>query len=94
MGEDNNQAPGLATLLQRVGRTSLGALRNRAELLAVEWQEEKARLAQLLIWSLGLLVLALMALGLITATIIVLSARTIPGVGPGGFYPRLRGRSP
>lgn len=72
MGEDSNHAPGLAALLQRVGRTGLGALRNRAELLAVEWQEEKARLAQLLVWSLALLVLAFVAIGLVTATIIVL----------------------
>jgi uncharacterized membrane protein YqjE len=70
-GEDH-QTPGLATLLGRIGRTGLGALRNRAELLSVEWQEEKARLSNLLILSVGLMFLSVLTLGLVLATIILL----------------------
>lgn len=75
MGDDDHQAPGLATLLGRLGRTSIGALRNRAELLSVEWQEEKVRLSRLLILSLGLMFLGVLTVGLVTATIIAL----VPG---------------
>jgi uncharacterized membrane protein YqjE len=85
MADDTNHAPGLATLLQRVGRTTLGALHNRAELLSVEWQEEKARLVKLLVWSLGLLVLALLAIGMITATVIVLVPEDYRVWALGGF---------
>jgi uncharacterized membrane protein YqjE len=70
-GEDH-QAPGLATLLGRIGRTGLGALRSRAELLSVEWQEEKARLSNLLMLSVGLMFLSVLTLGLVLATVILL----------------------
>ena len=72
MEENNNHSPGLRTLARRLGRTALGALENRGELLAVEWQEEKGRLIQLLILTVGLMFLALMGLMLLTATIIFL----------------------
>jgi uncharacterized membrane protein YqjE len=68
----NNNSPGLRTLVQRLVGTGWGALRNRGELLAVEWQEEKARLTQLLIWTVGLLFLGMMAMVLLTGTIILL----------------------
>ncbi len=72
MGDEANQAPGLTMLGRRIARTGLGILRNRAELLTVEWQEEKARLVQLLVWSLALLFLALMTVCLFTAAVILL----------------------
>ena len=69
---DNNHTTGLGTLASRIGKTTLGALENRGELLAVEWQQEKARLTQLLILSIGLMFLGMLGALLLTATIIYL----------------------
>ena len=69
MPEEDQQPPGLQRLLGRLVRTGLGALHNRAELLAVEWEEERARLTELLFWAMGLVVLAAMGVILLTATI-------------------------
>jgi uncharacterized membrane protein YqjE len=69
MAADNGH-PTFGTLINRVGSTTLGALQNRTELLMVEVQEEKGRILGLLIWGVGLLFLAVMAMMLLTATII------------------------
>jgi uncharacterized membrane protein YqjE len=69
---DNNHGPGLAKLASRLAATSVGLLENRAELLAVELQEEKLRVIKLLAWGLGLLFLSVLAVGLLTATVILL----------------------
>jgi len=69
---DNNHTTGLGTLASRIGKTTLGALTNRGELLAVEWQQEKARLTQLLILAIGLMFLGMLGALLLTATIIYL----------------------
>ena len=61
-----------ASLGRKAIATSLGALRNRGELLIVEWQQEKARLTELLFFSIGLLFVAIMAMLLLTATVIFL----------------------
>lgn len=71
MTETNHQ-PGLGTLAQRLGKTALGALENRGELLAVEWQQERARLTGLLLLTVALLFVGIMAMLLLTATIIFL----------------------
>ncbi len=60
------------TLLGRLAHTALGAVQNRLELFGVEWQEERARLTQVLFWTMGLLFLAIMGMLLLTATIIFL----------------------
>ena len=67
---DNN--PEWTTLTGRFLGTGFGALRNRGELLLVEWQEEKARLIELLILGIGVLFLAIMASLMLTGTIIFL----------------------
>jgi uncharacterized membrane protein YqjE len=72
MGENNHQPPGMATLLGRLARTGLGAVQNRAELFAVEWQQERARLTELLFWTVGWLFLGMMGVTLLTAVIIFL----------------------
>src|SRR3954447_19949701 len=72
MSGNNHHGPGLGTLANRLGSTGLGLLQNRGELLAVEWQIEKARLIELLIWGIGLLFLGIMGMILLTATIIFL----------------------
>jgi uncharacterized membrane protein YqjE len=70
--DDNSHSPGLRTLLGRFATTGMGAVQNRIELLAVEWQEERIRLIRLLVLSAGWLLLALGAVGLFTATVILL----------------------
>lgn len=72
MGAGTHNPPGLFTLLRRFARTGTGALRNRGELLAVEWQEERARLTELLVWTVGLLFLVIMGAGLLTGTVVFL----------------------
>jgi len=69
---DNNESTGLGTLVNRLGRTALGALENRGELLAVEWQEEKAHLIQLVVLAVALLFLAMLGMLALSATIIFL----------------------
>ena len=49
----NTSAPnpgGWLSSLRRIGESSLALLRGRFELFTVEWQEEKLRLLNLLIW--------------------------------------------
>lgn len=68
----DSNGPALGDLMGRLGRTGLSLLHNRAELLTVEWQEEKARLFDALVRAIGLLFLGLMAVLMLTATIILL----------------------
>ena len=70
VNNNNHDPPGLAALLGRVGRTALRGIDARVELLAVELQEERLRLREVLIWSVVMLVLGVMAVLLITAAII------------------------
>ena len=72
MAEPPHRPPGLFGLLRQLAQTGGGALHNRAELLTVEWQEERARLTQVLLVAAGLGFLAMMGLLLLTATIIFL----------------------
>jgi uncharacterized membrane protein YqjE len=72
MPENNHHTPEMATLTRKIIQTGLGALGNRGELLAVEWQEEKARLVALLLWGLVFLLFGILAIGLLTATVIFL----------------------
>ncbi len=72
MPENDHQAPGLLALARKLAATGLGALRSRGELLAVEWQIERARLAQALVMAVICVVLSLMALGVVTAIVILL----------------------
>jgi uncharacterized membrane protein YqjE len=72
MAEDHHQAPGLVTLAQKLVATGLGAVRNRAELLAVELQQERERLVEVLIMTAVLVFLAMMVVGLATGIIISL----------------------
>jgi uncharacterized membrane protein YqjE len=72
MAEENGHRPGLATLGRRMAQTALGAVRNRAELLALEWQEEKAHLAELIFATALLCCFGVLVLMLLTATLILL----------------------
>ena len=68
----NHKSPTLATLVGRVGRIALRGLQSRVELLAVEWQEERLRLAEVLFRAVALLFLTTMGVILLTATLIFL----------------------
>ena len=72
MSNHNDNPPGVGALLERAGGLALRALSTRVELLAVEWQEERLRLREMLIWSVGVLFLAAMGALLLTAAIILL----------------------
>ena len=72
MAGNGHQPPNLGTLATRMARTGMGLLRNRAELFALEWEEERVRILELVVWGIGLVVSALMAMILVTATIIFL----------------------
>jgi len=72
MSDNNNETTGLGTLVNRLGRTALGALENRGELLAVEWQEEKSHLIQLVVLAVALLFLGMLGMLALSATIIFL----------------------
>jgi uncharacterized membrane protein YqjE len=68
----NHNSPSLIALVGRLGRLALKGFYNRVELMAVEWQEERLRLAELLVRAIALVFLATMGALLLTATIILL----------------------
>lgn len=68
----SNGTPTLAKLASRLASTGVGAMENRAELFALEVQEEKERVIKLVIWGLGLMFLGVLSLFLLTATVIFL----------------------
>jgi uncharacterized membrane protein YqjE len=68
----NHTSPSLASLVGRVSRVALRGLQTRVELLAVEWQEERLRLAEVLFRAVALVFLTTMGAILLTATIIFL----------------------
>lgn len=72
MVDTEQQATGFVGLARRLARTGMGALRNRIELFALEWQEERARLTELVMWVVALLFLGMLAALLLTFTIIFL----------------------
>jgi len=72
MAENNHHFPGFIAQLRKIGHTALGALQNRGELLAVEWQEAKMRTTETLFWAFAAAVLAMAGLLLLTVTIILL----------------------
>src|SRR5882724_4880151 len=85
MSGNDHEGPSLATLVGKVARTGLGALQNRGELFSVEWQEEKARLTELLLWTVGFLFLAMMGMLILTAFIILLFREDLRLYAAGGF---------
>lgn len=68
----DEQIPTLGRLARRTAATCLGAFQNRAELLAVEFEEENDRMLRLVIFGVSGLFFAMLTVLLITATIIFL----------------------
>jgi uncharacterized membrane protein YqjE len=72
MAVRNDHFPGFIAQIRKIGRTALGALHNRGELLSLEWQEQNARMTEILFWAVATAILAMAGLLLVTATIILL----------------------
>jgi uncharacterized membrane protein YqjE len=72
MTETDQQLPTLGRLARRTVATVIGAAENRAELFAVEFEEEYDRLMKMVIFGIGGLFLAMMTVLLVTGTIIFL----------------------
>ena len=83
--ETDNNGPGLGRLVQRLTSTTVGALQNRVELLAVELEEEKGRLLEMILAGVGLLFLVMMFLVTLTATIVLLFPEDYRIYALGGF---------
>src|SRR5689334_22665189 len=85
MAHTNAHFPGFITQIRKIGRTALGALQNRGELFAVEWQEAKIRTTEILFWTFATAILAMAGLLLLTATIILLFPADLRIYVFGGF---------
>lgn len=66
------QIPTLGRLARRTVATCLGALHNRAELLAIEFEEENQRLVKLVLFGVGAMFFGIMTVVLVTGLIIFL----------------------
>ena len=66
MSEFDEPLGGIVEILRRIGNSVVGLLHTRAELFAVEWQEEKLRAIRLLVWVAAAITLAVA--GLLVAT--------------------------
>jgi uncharacterized membrane protein YqjE len=69
------QEPNSSSLRQvwrRIGATALAIFQNRLDLAALEYREEKVRIFQVLLWGAFFFFLAILAMILVTATIIIL----------------------
>jgi uncharacterized membrane protein YqjE len=72
MAGDNHHPSSFAGMLRQVAATGLGALHNRGELLAVEWQEEWDRRKDFLFAAFGCVFLGGLALVILTGIVIFL----------------------
>jgi uncharacterized membrane protein YqjE len=72
MSDNDHHAPGFLALLGKTAGSAAGAFRNRAELLLVEWQEEKARLTNIFIWATVLVAFLITGLLMLSATVLLL----------------------
>lgn len=69
MADDSPGSGGLVASAKRLGRSLLGLLQTRVELLAVELQEEKVRALDLLAWLTAAIALAVAAILLAIGTL-------------------------
>lgn len=72
MSEDTETKPGVWASLRRGLDALLATTHNRVELFAVELQEEKCRLVEAILCAAAVVAFGLMALSLVTLTIVVL----------------------
>jgi uncharacterized membrane protein YqjE len=89
MTESDYQLPTLGRLARRTLATCIGAVENRAELFAVEFEEENDRLMRLVLFGIGGMFLGMMAILLVTGMIIFLVSpeyRVYAAVGFAALY--------
>lgn len=72
MTENNHQIPTLGRLARRTLGTCIGALENRAELFALELEEENDRVLKMVVFGVTGLFLGMMTVLLLTALIVFL----------------------
>ncbi len=84
-GAPGGDSPGLGRLVRQVTATLLGALRNRGELFAVEWQEEMARRLESVVLAVTLICLVNLSIILLTGIIIFLFPAELRLYVAGGF---------
>ncbi len=85
MIETTTPSTGLFQSLRRLADTALGIVHNRAELFAVELQEEKANLIEILVWVSVLLFFGMLCVLVLTATLILLCPADYRIYVAGGF---------
>jgi uncharacterized membrane protein YqjE len=83
--ETDYQLPTLGRLARRTAGTIVGALQNRAELFAVEFEEENDRVLKMVLFGVGALFFLGMAFLLLTGTIIFLVPEQYRVYAAGGF---------
>jgi len=66
------RAPGFLDSLRQLGANLLGTVHDRAELFAVELQEEKVRLVQTFVWICAAVFTGMMALTFVSLTLVYL----------------------
>lgn len=71
-GEPSESSSGLLDSVRRLIDTALGLAQNRLELLSIEIQQQTRHLVVLLVWTLLAVALGLVALVVVTVTIVVL----------------------
>ncbi len=71
MNAGDPQEAGLFDSLGRLASEGLGLVQNRAELLSVELQEEKARLLEVLLWMAVFLFFGIVFVLVLTATVVM-----------------------
>jgi uncharacterized membrane protein YqjE len=85
MVNGSQEPPGLGTLTERIVRNGLGALHNRGELLVLEYQEERGRLLEMLVWGGAFIFFAIMTFVLLAATVILMVPEGSRVYAAGGF---------
>ena len=89
MDDPHESSTGLLDSVRRLVDTGLGLAQTRLELLSVELQQEKHRFVELLVWAFLAVALGLVALIMVSFTIVVLfweSARVLVLVVLGILY--------
>jgi uncharacterized membrane protein YqjE len=76
---------GVLASLKRIAETGLLAVKNRVELFSIELREERARFFQALMWASIALFMAMMAIIVLTATIVLFSPPEIRLYVTAGF---------
>lgn len=69
---ETDPRPGLFASIRRVIDTGIDILQNRLELLAVELQQEKSRVVQLLILAAAIIFCGFMGVAMLTLTIVMM----------------------